>query len=102
MVNPLLAQTLGNYFRTRRKELGITQKQLKDKLGFSAQFLGHIESGKAMIPEAAFTVIIKELNLDPNELTRIYSDASRKYVEKLFSLSNDSAAPSQNHSASSF
>ncbi|MAF89973.1 MAG: helix-turn-helix transcriptional regulator [Bdellovibrionota bacterium] len=88
MVNPLLAQMLGNYFKSRRKELGITQKQLKDKLGFSAQFLGHIESGKAMIPEAAFQIIINELSLSQEEITRIYSDASRRYIEKVFSLAN--------------
>ena len=87
MVNPVLAQMLGNYFRRRRKELGVTQKQLKDKLGFSAQFLGHIESGKAMIPEAAFAVIIRELRLDKSELSRIYTEASALYVEKLFSIS---------------
>jgi transcriptional regulator with XRE-family HTH domain len=93
MVNPLLAQMLGNYFKSRRKELGITQKQLKDKLGFSAQFLGHIESGKAMIPEGAFTTIIKELNLDMEELNRIYAEASRRYLEKLYALA-------YNHNAS--
>lgn len=98
MVNPLLAQMLGNYFKNRRKELGITQKQLKDKLGFSAQFLGHIESGKAMIPEAAFTVIIRELNLDIEEIQRIYADSSRRYIEKVFALAYNqgAAASSQN------
>lgn len=84
MVNPLLAQMLGNYFKSRRKELGITQKQLKDKLGFSAQFLGHIESGKAMIPESAFQIIIRELQLSQEEIARIYAEAGRKYVDKLF------------------
>ena len=89
MVNPLLAQMLGNYFKSRRKELGITQKQLKDKLGFSAQFLGHIESGKAMIPESAFTTIIRERSLDMDEINRIYADSSRRYIEKLFAMAHN-------------
>lgn len=98
MVNPLLAQMLGNYFKSRRKELGITQKQLKDKLGFSAQFLGHIESGKAMIPEQAFSIIIKELNLDMEEINRIYADSSRRYIEKLYALAyNAEAVASSQH-----
>lgn len=84
MVNPILAQMLGQYFKMKRKSLGITQKDLKDKLGFSAQFLGHIESGKAMIPEDAFKKIIKELNLDRNEVQQIYMSAVGQYLDKIF------------------
>lgn len=84
MQNPILAEQLGAYIRRKRKEKSITQKSLKDKLGFSAQFLGHIESGKAMVPEAALKILIVELDLEYDDLNHIFSESSGAYLRDLF------------------
>ncbi len=96
MTSSLLAKLLGDYIRRERKAKGITQRALKEKLGFSAQFLGHIESGKAMVPDTAFKILVKELGLDINEVQKIYNEASRNYLQEVFTL--ESKVSSQNNS----
>ncbi len=71
MHDPILAKLLGEYILEKRKELGMSQKDLRKSLGFSAQFLGRIEKGKVMIPEKC---IVRLINLlDPFQHSGIRS-----------------------------
>jgi transcriptional regulator with XRE-family HTH domain len=84
MFDPLLAEMIGSYIFERRKELRITQKELKKSLGFSAQFLGRIEKGKVMIPEKYLTRLIAVLELDYERLDRIFKSAAETRVSLLY------------------
>ncbi|MFP4473853.1 MAG: helix-turn-helix domain-containing protein [Candidatus Omnitrophota bacterium] len=41
-----LCAQIGDKLRTRRKQLGLTQRQLAEKLGVSQQVVSHVENGK--------------------------------------------------------
>ncbi|MEQ1876481.1 MAG: helix-turn-helix transcriptional regulator [Bdellovibrionia bacterium] len=79
-----LAQMLGEYVLERRKELGMTQKELKKNLGFSAQFLGRIEKGKVMIPEKCLVKLINLLDLDFARIEKIYKTYAAEHVAAIF------------------
>ncbi len=79
-----LAQLLGAYILEKRKELGITQKDLRKSLGFSAQFLGRIEKGKVMIPEKCLVKLINLLQLDFSRLDKIYRTHAAEKVAALY------------------
>lgn len=93
MDNDELARALGQYLRTRRIQLGLTQRQVKEHLGFSAQFLGRIEKGQAMVPEEALVALINILGLDRAELENIFVGASRRYINSLFQRSDENIPP---------
>jgi transcriptional regulator with XRE-family HTH domain len=84
MYDALLAQMLGTYILERRKEMGMTQKDLKKTLGFSAQFLGRIEKGKVMIPEKCFVRLINLLELDASRIDKIFKASASEKVNMLF------------------
>jgi len=84
MDNDELARALGQYVRTRRVQLGLTQRQVKEHLGFSAQFLGRIEKGQAMVPEEALITLINVLGLDRAELENIFIGANKRHIAQLF------------------
>ncbi|HEX4925775.1 MAG TPA: helix-turn-helix domain-containing protein [Bdellovibrionales bacterium] len=84
MYDPTLAQQIGAYILERRKELGMTQKDLKKTLGFSAQFLGRIEKGKVMIPERCLVRLINLLELDFSRMDKIYRSSAAERVNTLF------------------
>ena len=84
MYDGTLARLLGEYVLERRKELGMTQKELKKTLGFSAQFLGRIEKGKVMIPEKCLVKLISLLELDFARVEKIYKTYAAERVTSLF------------------
>lgn len=84
MYDPTLAQQVGAYILERRKEMGMTQKDLKKTLGFSAQFLGRIEKGKVMIPEKCLVRLINLLELDFGRLDKIFRASATERVTSLF------------------
>jgi transcriptional regulator with XRE-family HTH domain len=83
MYDSTLAQMLGSYILEKRRELGMTQKDLKKSLGFSAQFLGRIEKGKVMIPEKCLIRLINLLELDFVRLEKIYRTSATEKVALL-------------------
>src|ERR1700689_3115948 len=50
---------MGDYIKSRRKQLDISQIELARKVGFSSQFLGRIEMGKVPLPDDALKKMIK-------------------------------------------
>jgi len=54
--------------RARRKELGLTQKELAEILGYTEKSVSKWESGKVIAPSATLPVIAKHLKCDINSL----------------------------------
>jgi transcriptional regulator with XRE-family HTH domain len=52
----------------RRKELGLSQSALAERLGNHQQFVGRYELGERRLDVIEFVDIAKSLELDPNEL----------------------------------
>lgn len=65
----------------KRKNLGLTQKELADLIGVSKNTIVNYEKG-LKIPESKLPILNKILNIDPNEKTNIAHEPELKY-EKL-------------------
>ena len=70
-----LARMLGTSILESRKKLNIRQKALAEMLGFSPQFMGQIETGKAIIPEDSLTKAIHLLQISSSSIVKIYKVA---------------------------
>lgn len=79
---------IGELIRNKRLTLGMSQTDLANEIGFSAQFLGRIESGKCPLPKEAFVKITAVLNLDRKKVSKIYIDAAHEYLSSLFAESS--------------
>lgn len=73
--------TVGERIRQARKEAGLTQKQLADKLGISPVNISQIENGRGKRGPAAATLrkIATALNITVSDL--LSDNAFRKYVQ---------------------
>lgn len=68
MEDDLLQKTIGEAARTAREGLGLTQAQVAEKAGMSAQVYGRIERGHMMPSVPAFRRMAVALGIDPGIL----------------------------------
>lgn len=67
------AQRWGTFLRERRRELGINQIPLAEKIGVSQNTISRWETGD--IPPARYhAALIRELNITPDELHALYAN----------------------------
>lgn len=59
---------LRNLFLNRRKELGLTQRALGEKLGVVHSFIGKVETGDRRLDIFEFIEYCKGLELEPLEI----------------------------------
>jgi DNA-binding XRE family transcriptional regulator len=59
---------VGEIIRRRRKELGLTQTDLAEKVGSSKQCIYYYEKGTRGLTMSLFFKICDALHLDPNEI----------------------------------
>lgn len=64
-------QDLGKTLKAKRRELGITQDELAEKLGITKYHLSDIERGVHKLSLTVFLGYCEALNLTPNELLGI-------------------------------
>lgn len=74
---------MGELVVRRRKELGIPQYALAEKLGFSAQFLGRLEKGKAPIPAPSMKKVVKLLGIKSKEFHKVAAESVKVYAETI-------------------
>ncbi len=55
--------------RALRKELGLTQEQLAQRLGVGKAALSMVETGKASLSSRNFNIIVQEFNVNPDWLS---------------------------------
>lgn len=55
----------GTRVRTVRRQLGLTQEELSEKVGISASFLGHIERGTRIASLETLVALCNTLNISP-------------------------------------
>lgn len=73
--------TLGDRIKQRRKELGLSQSGLADKVGISYAQIGRYETKDAQPPAKTLTAIADALNVSPDFL--IYGNVDEKAKAKL-------------------
>lgn len=56
---------LGARVRAMRRQMGLTQEQLAEKVGISASFLGHIERGTRVASLETLVALCNELHVSP-------------------------------------
>lgn len=73
---------LGNYLKKRRVDVGLTQKELANKIGdLNSQFVSNWERGLCAPPGHSFQKIIEILKVDRNELVDVMLIDSRRAIE---------------------
>lgn len=64
-------KTLGQNIKQRRKELGLTQQQLADKMNISLNFMGKIEVAFSKPSLDTLIELAEALNTTVSELTKL-------------------------------
>lgn len=54
--------------RTRRRELGLSQEELADRIGLHKQFVSRVELGERRLDIVEFVDLARALGLDPGTL----------------------------------
>jgi len=80
-----LAKMIGVYLLEERTKKRILQKDVAEQLGLSAQFLGRIEKGEVMAPEASLVQLIQILGLSETKMVQIYRTSAGLEAKDLFS-----------------
>lgn len=62
------SKKIGEYIQIKRKEIGLTQVQLSEKLGITSKAISKWETGVAIPDVALFTSLTKALNITIEEL----------------------------------
>jgi transcriptional regulator with XRE-family HTH domain len=73
---------IGNFIKECRKELGITQYELADKLNVSFKTISKWECGKGLPEVSLFIPLCEELNITVNELLNGCHIDKDNYMEK--------------------
>lgn len=67
-----LFKNVGRFLRQRRIEIGLTQRQVSEKLGYgSPQFISDMERGLCTLPLKKLGEIVKLYKLAPQELMEL-------------------------------
>jgi transcriptional regulator with XRE-family HTH domain len=77
------SKQLGVFLRKKREAMGITQKELSQKLGLTVcQLISNIERGVSEVPTNRISVYAQSLELDPKELTKMIEQVLKKKTDK--------------------
>jgi len=66
--NSKLPKTLGKKIQKRRKQIGITQEKLAEKVGISLVYMGYVEQGRYAPSLEVLGKIAKALKMSLSEL----------------------------------
>lgn len=84
-----LRKPLGNKIKYFRKQKGLTQEQLAEKIGIETNTLSNIETGKSFMSFKVFQKLPEILEVQPYEffiynenITASYKDALSKRIKK--------------------
>lgn len=72
---------IGERIKKARKEKGLTQEQLAEKIDVSIAFLSRIERGSSQINLKRLTQICEILNISEGEILNGVSSNSNKYLD---------------------
>lgn len=81
-----MAQLFGQNLRRHRKQAGLTQEQLSEKLGISQKHLSIIENGAQFASASLIDCICAELNVSAGELFGSSFDVNTKEVNMICSM----------------
>lgn len=77
-----IPELLGKNIQKFRKERGLTQEQLSEKLDITQKHLSIIENGNQFASASLISRLCEELDVSPAEL--FGEDLSQKYFDKLY------------------
>lgn len=87
---------IGQFIQTLRKEKGLTQKDLADRIGVSDKAVSKWENGRGMPDTALLTPICRELDVSINELltaecisSEDFSENAEKTILELYKRNKD-------------
>jgi len=65
-------QKFGEFMKEKRKQAGLTYKQLSEKLNIGIGYLGDIESSRATAPKRYLDKLVEVLNIQGEEVEKFY------------------------------
>lgn len=69
LAGPKLHKELGSFLKNKRVQLGLTQSEVAQKLGYSSpQFISNVERGLCAPPLKSLKKITELLQIDPKDL----------------------------------
>ena len=77
MDNDKFNQAVGNYLHNRRKALGLTYKQVGEKMGKSKDWYREIERGRNSVKFNDMILICEALGIDMGEIKKYAMEQSR-------------------------
>ena len=75
---------IGEYFRKRRIEAGLTQTEVADSLGLATgQFISNWERGRSMPPMVYLPKLVKLYGLNRGEVMEIYLNEQQSFLKQV-------------------
>lgn len=72
---------IGEYLKTKREKIGLTQGQVSNKLGYSSpQFISNIERGSSLPPLSILKEISKLLKLNDKTIMELLLEQKKKQI----------------------
>ena len=87
--------TMGVRIREQRKQLGMSQEQLAEKVNITSVYLSEIERGRKMPSVATLIRIVNKLEISADLLLRDTVDAAKPYVLNELAESMQDLTPAQ-------
>lgn len=76
---------LGEFLKRSRKKVGLTQKEVSDKLGYTTgQYVSNIERGVAPPPFPLLPHFSELYGISESEITKVYMDCVKDRIESQF------------------
>jgi transcriptional regulator with XRE-family HTH domain len=74
-------QSFGEFIRTRRRLLDLTQEEVARRIGTSVPYIGHLESAKRHPSERIVARLAEVLGLDRRQLFFLANPSARELIE---------------------
>ena len=81
---------LGEYLRSKREQLGLTQSEVAHNLGYgSPQFISNIERGISNVPVKSLRTLIDLYKISANEVIHILLEDKRRAILRQLGLPDE-------------
>lgn len=77
------SKNLGKFIKEKRSAIGLTQSQVAERLGYTAQFITNWERGISNPPPSTLKKISTVLKIPPQEMYKLLCEESERHWKTL-------------------
>lgn len=86
-------ETLGSFLKKRREAIGVTQKEISQRLGYSSpQFISNIERNISIPPIRTIRVLVRIYQIPPRYMVELLMNMQRQMFESALLKNHSSEA----------